>query len=214
MACASPLPGWACYHTSHPPRRLATAAQWHVAWPSRSGSGRSVSESGTPPSAPSSAPPVSFHTQVRSLVSAPWDHYLSATQTSGALLPAYGTSSSLECDSGHTSSPPPRGSGCGSVRVYGHSHAKCCDFAGLILSVSTRTVNTDSGCDHQLRPGAHFTDSSVRIETSGARLPAYITIPILECYSGHTSSPPPCGFAYGSLLDYGHSHTNRCDFAG
>ena len=124
-----PPPGWACSHTSDPPRHLATASQWHTARLSRSGSGRSVFESGTL-SAPSAAPPVPSHTQVRSSVSAPWDHYPSATQTSGALLPAYGTSPSLECDSGHMSSPPTCGSGYDSVLGYGHSHAKRCDLAG------------------------------------------------------------------------------------
>ena len=64
------------------------------------------------------------------------------TQAQGALRQAYGMSSSLECDSGHTSSLPLRVSGYSSILGYGHSHAKRCDFAGLILSVSTQTVIT------------------------------------------------------------------------
>ena len=60
------------------------------------------------------------------LLSLHGDHTPSATQTSGALLPAYGMSPSLECDPVHTSSLPLCGSDYGSVRGYGHSHAQCC----------------------------------------------------------------------------------------
>ena len=103
---------------SDQPRRSATAAQWHTARPS----GLGVSESGTPLSAPSSVPPVA---QVRSSVNAPRGHTPCTTQTSDALHPAYGTSPSLECDLGHTSSPPPYGPYYGPVRGYGLSPKRC-----------------------------------------------------------------------------------------
>ena len=53
-----PPPGWACNHVSDPPRRSATTAQRHTAGPSCPGSGRAISEFGTPSSVPSCASPV------------------------------------------------------------------------------------------------------------------------------------------------------------
>ena len=108
-----------------------------------SGSGRSVSESGTHLSALSCA-------QVRSSVTEPRDHTLSATQTLGTLHPACGTSPSLECDPGHTSSPPPCGSNYGSIRAYGLSDAKHC------VSSPVDPVRSTTDSDH-LKTKPHLT---------------------------------------------------------
>ena len=65
-------------------------ARVNTAQPSSSGSGRPVYESSTLMSTPFSAPPNPSHAYLRSSVSALRVHTLSASQSSGALHPAYG----------------------------------------------------------------------------------------------------------------------------